>query len=160
MPLNACPTTTPSDVQGPRGDARREHADEPAELYRLLVASVRDYAIFALDADGHVLTWNAGAQHLKGYEASEIIGRHFSVFYPPEDVAAGKPRIELVGAARDGRFEDEGWRVRKDGTRFWANVIVTALRSADGGIVGFAKVTRDLTERRAAEQQVVRLAAE
>jgi len=134
--------------------------DEPAELYRLLVASVRDYAIFALDAEGHVLTWNAGAEHLKGYAASEIIGRHFSVFYLPEDVEAEKPRAELVGAARDGRFEDEGWRVRKDGTRFWANVIVTALRDGEGKVVGFAKVTRDLTERRAAEIQTLRLAAE
>jgi PAS domain S-box-containing protein len=133
---------------------------ESAELYRLLVASVRDYAIFALDAAGHVLTWNAGAAHLKGYEASEIIGRHFSVFYPPEDVVAGKPRAELIGAARDGRFEDEGWRVRKDGTRFWANVVVTALRDDRQRVVGFAKVTRDLTERRAAERQAVRLAAE
>ena len=147
------------------GQAREEgmngsQRDESAELYRLLVATVRDYAIFALDATGHVLTWNAGAEHLKGYKASEIIGRHFSVFYPPEDVAAGKPGVELVGAARDGRFEDEGWRVRKDGTRFWANVIVTALRDDQGRIVGFAKVTRDLTERRAAETQALRLAAE
>ena len=120
------------------GQAREEgmngsQRDESAELYRLLVATVRDYAIFALDATGHVLTWNAGAEHLKGYKASEIIGRHFSVFYPPEDVAAGKPGVELVGAARDGRFEDEGWRVRKDGTRFWANVIVTALGTIRAG---------------------------
>ena len=134
--------------------------DEPAELYRLLVASVRDYAIFALDAKGNVLTWNVGAQQLKGYLAHEIIGRHFSVFYSAADVAAGKPQIELETAGRLGRFEDEGWRVRKDGTRFWANVVVTALRDANGEVVGFAKVTRDLTERRAAEQQAVRLAAE
>jgi PAS domain S-box-containing protein len=137
-----------------------EPADEPAELYRLLVASVRDYAIFALDADGNVLTWNVGAHQLKGYVAHEIVGRHFSIFYPPADVEAGKPAYELVTAARDGRFEDEGWRVRKDGTRFWANVIITALRDASGDVVGFAKVTRDLTERRAAEQQAVRYAAE
>src|SRR6185295_7911042 len=109
-----------------------EPVDEPAELYRLLVASVRDYAIFALDADGNVLTWNVGAHQLKGYEAHEIVGRHFSIFYPPADVEAGKPAYELVTAARDGRFEDEGWRVRKDGTRFWANVIITALRDASG----------------------------
>src|SRR5215217_2974950 len=83
--------------------------DEPAELYRLLVASVRDYAIFALDPQGHVLTWNAGAAHLKGYQPHEIIGRHFSAFYPAEEVAAGKPQMELIVAARDGRFEDEGW---------------------------------------------------
>jgi PAS domain S-box-containing protein len=150
-----------SFAEGQAGEQLRgRRPDDSAELYRLLVATVRDYAIFALDADGNVLTWNAGAQHLKGYEASEIIGRHFSVFYPPEDVAAGKPRVELIGAARDGRFEDEGWRVRKDGTRFWANVVVTALRDDQGRVIGFAKVTRDLTERRALEMQAVRLAAE
>jgi PAS domain S-box-containing protein len=143
----------------PDTDARQS-VDEPAELYRLLVASVRDYAIYALDADGKVLTWNVGVKQLKGYEAHEIIGRHFSVFYSPADIAAGKPQIELVTAARQGRFEDEGWRVRKDGTRFWANVIVTALRNERGELVGFAKVTRDLTERRAAEEQAMRFAAE
>ena len=152
--------TSSAEKAADNQEVRTNRPDEPAELYRLLVASVRDYAIFALDADGHVLTWNAGAENLKGYKAPEIIGRHFSVFYPPEDVEAGKPRAELVGAARDGRFEDEGWRVRKDGTRFWANVIVTALRDEQGRVVGFAKVTRDLTERRAAEIQAVRLAAE
>ena len=120
--------TSSAEKAADNQQVRADRPDEPAELYRLLVASVRDYAIYALDADGQVLTWNAGAENLKGYTASEIIGRHFSVFYPPEDVEAGKPRAELVGAARDGRFEDEGWRVRKDCTRFWANVIVTALR--------------------------------
>ena len=152
--------TTSPDAQGAFDSVRPERADEPAELYRLLVASVRDYAIFALDARGHVLTWNAGAAHLKGYQAHEIIGRHFSTFYPPEDIAAGKPEMELVVAARDGRFEDEGWRLRRDGSRFWANVIVTALRDETGAVVGFAKVTRDLTERRAGEEQAIRLAAE
>jgi PAS domain S-box-containing protein len=152
--------TSSAEKAADNQEVRASRPDEPAELYRLLVASVRDYAIYALDRDGHVLTWNAGAENLKGYAAPEIIGRHFSVFYPPEDVEAGKPRAELVGAARDGRFEDEGWRVRKDGTRFWANVIVTPLRDDQGRVVGFAKVTRDLTERRAAEIQAVRLAAE
>jgi PAS domain S-box-containing protein len=152
--------TSFAEGQAGEDEVRHNRSDDPAELYRLLVATVRDYAIFALDATGHVLTWNAGAEHLKGYKAHEIIGRHFSVFYPPEDIAAGKPRVELVGAARDGRIEDEGWRVRKDGTRFWANVVVTALRDDQGRVVGFAKVTRDLTERRAAETQAVRLAAE
>jgi PAS domain S-box-containing protein len=152
--------TSFAEGQAREDGLRGSQRDDSAELYRLLVATVRDYAIFALDATGHVLTWNAGAEHLKGYTAPEIIGRHFSVFYPPEDVAAGKPSVELVGAARDGRFEDEGWRVRKDGTRFWANVVVTALRDDQGRVVGFAKVTRDLTERRAAETQAVRLAAE
>jgi PAS domain S-box-containing protein len=148
----------PGAVDAPRDDGER--ADPYTDLYRLLVASVRDYAIFALDARGNVLTWNAGAAHLKGYQAHEIVGRHFSTFYPDEDVAAGKPAMELIVAARDGRFEDEGWRLRKNGTRFWANVIVTALRDERGEVVGFAKVTRDLTERRAAEEQAVRLAAE
>jgi len=131
-----------------------------AELYRLLIESVRDYAIFALDATGHILTWNVGARRLKGYTASDIIGRHFSVFYPPEDVAAGKPAWELEVASRDGRIEDEGWRVRKDGSRFWANVVITALRDREGRLVGFGKVTRDLTERRKKEEQGRQLAAE
>jgi PAS domain S-box-containing protein len=124
-------------------------------LYGLLVSSVRDYAIFALDAGGHIITWNAGAERIKGYTPDEIIGRHFSVFYPPEDVAAGKTVWELEVATREGRVEDEGWRVRKDGTRFWANVVITALRGEDGELVGFAKVTRDLTERRTAEQRAI-----
>ena len=152
-------TTPPYQSNPPRIEGE-ERADESAELYRLLIASVRDYAIFALDADGRVLTWNAGARQLKGYEAHEIIGRHFSVFYPESDVAAGKPEHELVTAAHEGRFEDEGWRLRKDGTRFWANVIITALRDVRGEVVGYAKVTRDLTERREAEQQALRYAAE
>jgi len=152
--------TAPRPQHDQSDPGRHERADEPAELYRLLVASVRDYAIFALDANGKVLTWNVGARQLKGYEAHEIIGRHFSTFYPPTDIAAGKPQMELVAAAQQGRFEDEGWRVRKDGTRFWANVIITALRNERGEVVGFAKVTRDLTDRRAAEQQALRFAAE
>jgi PAS domain S-box-containing protein len=137
-----------------------EPTPDPAALYRLLVESVRDYAIYVLDARGHVLTWNAGAEALKGYQASEILGKHFSVFYEPADVASGKPAHTLLTAAREGRFEDEAWRVRKDGSRFWANVVVTALRDERGELVGFAKVTGDLTERRAAERQALRLAAE
>jgi len=121
-------------------------------LYRLLVESVRDYAIFALDAGGHVLSWNAGAERLKGYTAPEIIGRHFSVFYPPEKIAERFPQYELLMAEREGRFEDEGWRVRADGTRFWASVVITALRDPSGTLVGFAKVTRDLTDRRRQEE--------
>ena len=120
-------------------------------LYRLLVEAVRDYAIFALDATGHVLTWNAGAERLKGYRPDEIIGRHFSTFYTAEDLAARKTEFELATAEREGRVEDEGWRVRKDGTLFWASVVITALRNAEGRLVGFAKVTRDLTERREAQ---------
>jgi PAS domain S-box-containing protein len=113
---------------------------------------VRDYAIFALDAKGHIATWNEGARRLKGYAAEEIVGRHFSVFYPAEDVAAGKPDYELVVAEAEGRVEDEGWRLRKDGSRFWANVVITALFDEHGELTGFGKVTRDLTERRLADQ--------
>ena len=126
-----------------------------AELYRLLVNSVRDYAIFALDPDGYILTWNKGAQRLKGYAADEIIGRHFSTFYPPEDVAAGKPPRELEIATATGQYEEEGWRVRKDGSRFWANVLITAMRDSSDRLVGFAKVTRDLTARREAQQREI-----
>jgi PAS domain S-box-containing protein len=125
------------------------------ELHRLLVESVRDYAIFALDPKGNVLSWNLGAQRLKGYTAEEIIGRHFSAFYPPDAIATSFPEYELQQAARTGSFEDEGWRLRKDGTRFWANVVITALRDPAGQLLGFAKVTRDLTERREAEQRAL-----
>ncbi|MEV4112765.1 PAS domain S-box protein [Nonomuraea sp. NPDC049695] len=114
----------------------------------MLVQSIRDYAIFMLDPRGRIVSWNSGAQRIKGYTAEEIIGTHFSVFYPPEDVAAGKPPMELEAAAADGRWEEEGWRVRKDGTRFWASVVITALFDERGDLRGFGKVTRDLTERR------------
>jgi PAS domain S-box-containing protein len=129
-----------------------------AERFRVFVESVRDYAIFMLDPEGNVETWNTGAQRIKGYGAEEIIGRHFSVFYPQEDVAAGKCDMELEVASREGRFEDEGWRVRSDGSRFWANVVITALHDSTGKLTGFGKVTRDLTERRNAE--LSRLAVE
>jgi PAS domain S-box-containing protein len=125
---------------------------ESAGLYQLLVESVQDYAIFALDPGGYVLSWNAGAERLKGYTRDEIVGRHFSTFYPEADKVAGKPEWELEVAERAGRVEDEGWRVRKDGTRFWANVVITALHDESGRLVGFAKVTRDLTERKRAEE--------
>ena len=121
--------------------------------FRLLVESVRDYAIFMLDPEGRVLTWNAGAERIKGYRPEEIIGQHFSKFYPAE-TSKDFPAYELRVAAKEGRFEDEGWRVRKDGTRFWANVVITALREDDGKLVGFAKVTRDLTERREHEERL------
>jgi PAS domain S-box-containing protein len=135
--------------------------DESEELFRLLVANVRDYAIFMLDPTGHVATWNIGAERIKRYRADDIIGRHFSVFYPEDDVRAGKCEMELEVAARDGRFEDEGWRICSDGTRFWANVVITAVRDAAGTLVGFAKVTRDLTERKRSEdERAARLAAE
>jgi PAS domain S-box-containing protein len=123
---------------------------------RLLVESVTDYAIFLLDPSGRIASWNAGAQRIKGYEASEIIGEHFSKFYLPEDIAAGKPQQELEIARQVCRVEDEGWRVRKDGSLFWANVVITALWDATGQLRGFGKVTRDLTQRRASEQELRR----
>ncbi|HEY1811757.1 MAG TPA: PAS domain S-box protein [Kofleriaceae bacterium] len=132
--------------------------EQDESLFRTLVDSVTDYAIFALDAHGNVSTWNSGAERLKGYRADEIIGRHFSVFRPEEDVRAGACERELMMAATEGRCEEEGWRVRKDGTRFWANVVITAMRDASHTLIGFAKVTRDLTERKKAEEQ--RFAAE
>src|SRR5688572_11475409 len=144
-----------------RLDARGRASAESDALFRLLVESVKDYAIFMLDPTGRIMTWNAGAQRIKAYDAHEIIGRHFSVFYPESDVLAGKCDMELEVASRDGRFEDEGWRVRKDGSRFWANVIITALRDTTGVLLGFGKVTRDLTERmRAEEEAAARKAAE
>jgi PAS domain S-box-containing protein len=115
--------------------------------FRLLVEAVQDYAIFILNPDGCVRTWNIGAQRIKGYKAEEIIGKHFSCFYPEEDVRSAKPQRELVAATRDGRFEDEGWRLRKDGSRFWANVIITAIKDDSSRLLGFAKITRDFTER-------------
>ena len=118
------------------------------EKFRLLVGGIRDYAVFMLDTDGRVASWNAGAESIKGYKAEEIIGEHFSRFYPPEAIERKFPEMELEVATRVGRFEDEGWRLRKDGTAFWANVIITALFDPSGELRGFAKVTRDMTERR------------
>ena len=135
------------------GSISLSEAVESGSLYKLLVESVRDYAIFALDPKGYIVTWNIGAARFKGWKAREIIGKHFSTFYPPEDIAARKPQWELEVAERDGRIEDEGWRLRKDGTRIWANVTITALRDPNGKLVGFAKVTRDLTEKKQAEER-------
>jgi PAS domain S-box-containing protein len=125
------------------------------ERFRLLVEGAKDYAIFMLDPEGRVATWNYGAERIKGYRADEILGQHFSRFYPQEVVARGKPQHELEVAAAEGRFEDEGWRIRKDGSRFWANVIITALRGQDGQLIGFSKVTRDFTNRKSAEESLV-----
>ena len=142
----------------PRTDApaigAQTTATEPhiEERFRLLVDSVQDYAIFMLDPQGRVLTWNKGAARLKGYAAAEIIGRPFATFYPDDAVATGWPQEQLRLATLNGRHEDEGWRVRKDGSRFWANVVITALRGRDGALRGFAKVTRDLSERRRTEE--------
>ena len=126
--------------------------------FRLLVEAVRDYAIFMLDPEGRILTWNAGAERIKGYRPEEVIGKHFSIFYPQGDVRSGKPEMELELARREGRCEDEGWRVRKDGSQFWADVVITALRDEDGRLYGFGKVTRDLTERKLAEDALHRAA--
>jgi PAS domain S-box-containing protein len=134
---------------------RRRHEEElriSEERVRLLVDSVRDYAIFMLDPQGVVQSWNSGAKAIKGYDADEIVGRHFRVFFPPEQQAAGKPEQVLEAARRQGRVENEGWRVRKDGTLFWANVVVTAVYGPDGDLRGFAKVTRDMSERRRLEE--------
>jgi PAS domain S-box-containing protein len=133
---------------------------QQSELLQLLVASVSDYAIIMLDPQGKVISWNPAAEKLKGWRAEEIIGQHFSKFYSPEDVESGKAEIELRVADEEGRFEDEGWRVRKDGSRYWANVVITALRDGEGRLRGFGKVTRDLTERRGAEEKIRRQAQE
>jgi PAS domain S-box-containing protein len=124
-----------------------------SDQLRLFIESVKDYALLMLDPRGHIVSWNQGAERIKGYQAEEILGRHFSCFYPPEDVARGKPQEALRVAAREGRFEEEGWRVRMDGTRFWASVIITALYDESGQLRGFGKVTRDFTSRKHAEEQ-------
>jgi len=127
------------------------------EAFRLLVESVKDYAIFLLDPTGRVMSWNAGAEALKGYKSDEIIGKHFSTFYPEEAVKTGWPRRELEIATAEGRFVDEGWRVRKDGSRFWAVVVITALRDSNNQLYGFAKVTRDTTQQREFQDRIQQL---
>jgi PAS domain S-box-containing protein len=134
--------------------AAQLNALETERRFRLLVEGVTDYAIYMLDPDGRVTNWNAGAERIKGYAAREIVGQHFSRFYDPEDVEAGVPTSALEQARREGRYEAEGWRVRKGGTRFWASVVIDAIRDDDGGLIGFAKITRDLTERREAQLQL------
>jgi PAS domain S-box-containing protein len=141
-PLAGPPENTKSAIP----EKELSPADREAQ-FQLLVNAVQDYAIFLLDPAGNVRTWNAGAKRIKRYTAAEIIGKHFSIFYPEEDKRNGKPPWELQVAKENGRFEDEGWRIRKDGSRFWANVIITALRDTSGKLVGFGKVTRDFTER-------------
>ncbi|WP_437734442.1 hybrid sensor histidine kinase/response regulator [Sorangium sp. So ce1335] len=131
---------------------QEESLRQSEERFRMLVEGVKDYAIFMLDPEGRVTTWNAGAQQIKGYSAEEVIGTHFSRFYPPEALARNWPETVLASARRHGRFEDEGWRVRKDGSKFWASVVVTAIRGSDGELRGFSKITRDLTERKRLEQ--------
>jgi PAS domain S-box-containing protein len=127
---------------------------EMSSRYEILVQSVTDYAIYMLDPSGVVTSWNAGAERFKGYTPDEIIGRHFSKFYTEEDLRAGIPAIALRTAAEEDRFEAEGWRLRKDGTRFWANVVIDPIRDPSGELIGYAKVTRDLTDRKAAEEKL------
>ena len=137
---------------------KRRKAEKELRLmedrFRLMISAVKEYAILMLDPEGCVISWNAGAERIKGYREEEIVGQHFSIFYPAEDVEAGKPEYELKVTSLEGRFEDEGWRVRKDGSRFWANVVVTALRDANGELRGFGKVTRDMTERKRNEERI------
>jgi PAS domain S-box-containing protein len=143
--MAAKPEVPPSAVHG------SSWHDEP---YRRMVDGIRDYAVFLLDTQGHVASWNQGAQRIKGYRPEEIIGRHISAFYPQSAIDKGWPQHELETAARLGHFEDEGWRIRKDGTTFWANVVITAIRNDDGQLLGFSKITRDLTERRVNEERL------
>ncbi|HYX92326.1 MAG TPA: PAS domain S-box protein, partial [Myxococcaceae bacterium] len=136
----------------PRRGTAEEDLRQSEERFRLLIESVRDYAIYLLDVNGNVASWNPGAERLKGYKADEIIGKPFSLFYPEEARRRSHPAEELRIAAEMGRYEEEGWRVRKDGRHFWANVVITPIRDPAGTLRGFAKITRDLTERRRLEE--------
>ncbi|HEX5411252.1 MAG TPA: PAS domain S-box protein [Terriglobia bacterium] len=142
-------TNSLSEMEQPSGALKgsQDARWQVEEQFRLVVESVKDYAIFMLDTQGNIVSWNQGAERLKGYRASEIIGRNFSVFYTPEDRKSGAPAKSLSTAAKDGRSEIEGWRVRKDGSRFWADVVITALKDSQSRLVAFLKITRDLTER-------------
>ncbi len=159
--LAVAPDLRPVQAEPPAHSERRvmtEKLHESEERFRALVEQVSEYAIFMLDPNGVITTWNAGAQRIKGYTTDEILGRHFSIFYEPAEVQSGKCERELAQAASEGCFEEEGWRSRKDGSRFWASVLITALRGPQGELLGFAKVTRDLTERRSTEDERIRLA--
>lgn len=149
-----------SEVRASAGERQSLRPGYWNDLNRLLVESASDYAIVALDADGHILSWNRGAERIKGYTGDEVIGRHFSIFYTPEDREMRHPALMLEAAARHGRHEHEGWRVRKGGTLFWARATITALRDESGVLLGFGKVTQDLTMYREAEEQARRLVAE
>src|SRR5689334_404542 len=136
-----------------RSRSERE-SRESEQRFRLLVQNVREYAIYQLDPLGQIVSWNSGAERLKGYTADEVIGKHLAIFYPPDDAKSGKPARLLAEAAQRGQCEDEGWRIRKDGSRFWANAVVTALRNSKGALQGFAKVTRDMTDKHAKEEEL------
>jgi len=140
---------------GERRKAAESRLSESEERFQLMVRNVSDYAIFMLDPDGRVATWNTGAEHIKGYTAQEVIGTHFSRFYPDEDALRGKPQSLLDSAAAQGRYQDEGWRMHKDGTKFWASAVITAMRDPDGKLLGFTKVVHDLTERKRAESELM-----
>jgi PAS domain S-box-containing protein len=137
----------------PSNITNAEHSLQSEHIFRLLAENLQDYALFLLTPEGIIASWNPGAERMKQYKAAEIIGKHFSIFYSEADKAARKPEIELIRAAEIGRYEDEGWRIRKDGTRFWANVLITAIRETDGTLLGFGKITRDITDRREAEMR-------
>jgi PAS domain S-box-containing protein len=147
------PSLTTFDVPETAGAPEpRQIPSVREDILRDVIESIREYAIFLLDARGNILTWNRGAQRIKGYTAEEAIGRHFSMFYPREDIKAGKTERELAIALRDGQYEEQGWRLRKDGTPFWANVLITAIHDRSGNHIGFAKVTRDMTDERMARE--------
>ena len=141
------------DARRRRDADEQSHTDTAHDVMAALVDAVEDYAIFMLDAVGGVASWNAGAYRIKGYETDEIVGQHFSTFFVDDDISAGKPEQLLQAASEHGRVADEGWRVRKDGSHFWANVVITALPDGHGDVRGYLKVTRDDTDRRAAEAQ-------
>jgi PAS domain S-box-containing protein len=128
---------------------------DDARRLQLLIDAVVDYAIYMISLDGRIMSWNAGAERLKGYSEAEIIGQPFARFFTPEDQKRGLPQHALATAAKHGRFESEGWRIRKDGNRFWALAVVDAIRDETGELIGFAKVTRDMTERREAQQELI-----
>jgi diguanylate cyclase (GGDEF)-like protein/PAS domain S-box-containing protein len=142
--------------------SRRKEAENAfrasEERFRLLTQNVQDYAIFRVDPDGRVASWNIGAEKIKQYRAEEVLGRDFSIFYTPEAIAAGKPATALEIAKTSGRVEDEGWRVRKDGSRFWANVVITSLHDESGNVTGFSNITRDATERKQVEEKLKKFA--
>src|SRR5438094_209673 len=130
-----------------------EYLKPGEEEFRLLVESIKDYAIFMIDATGHILSWNKGAEKIKGYSASEVLGKHISIFYTEQEIQKGEPENNLKKTKEKGRFETENWRVRKDGSRFWADIVFTALYDEQGNLKGFAKVIRDITEQKKARQE-------
>jgi PAS domain S-box-containing protein len=152
--IQSAPTPKENPVAKQSASDSSVSASNTDESFRLFMDSVVDYAIVMLDPGGHVVSWNNGAERIKGYRPEEILGKDFSCFYPADAVQLGLPEQELKLAAKDGRFEDEGWRVRKGGNKFWASVVITALRDKEGTLRGFGKVTRDLTERKATEEQL------